>query len=65
VSNLLWTVVPLVVAVFAWGWARWMSRPRGPQEASRSVADYERFRDAITRTEGPRKPRSRERALRH
>lgn len=65
-SNLLWTVVPLVVAVLAWAWARWASRPRGPQETTRSVADYERFRAAISGApEQRRKPPARERALRH
>lgn len=50
---LLWLLpVPLATAG-AIAWAAWSSRTRGPQDAVDGVAEYERFRAAMARTEQP------------
>lgn len=49
-SILAWTLgLPTVATVLAIGWVHWATRPRGPIEARESVAQYERFRAAMSR----------------
>jgi hypothetical protein len=47
VSNVAWLGIPLLAVLLATAWAHWSARPRGPQDASESVAAYEKFRLAM------------------
>ncbi len=52
---LAWLGVPVAATLLAIGWAHWASRERGPAETQDTVAQYERFRSAMTRDERGRR----------
>ena len=54
---LAWLGAPLGVTVLAILWVQWANRTRGPVETSRSLAERERFKAALTPPE-PRRRRT-------
>ena len=56
---LAWLGVPAAATVLAIGWVHWTSRPRGPVETNQSLAEYDRFRQAMSRPVAP--PRNEQR----
>ena len=53
---LLWLLPVPVATAAAIGWAAWTSRSRGPVDTAEGVAEYERFRAALARSEQDRDP---------
>jgi hypothetical protein len=49
-AALAWLLIPVVVAVAAAVWGGWASRTRTTGDGS-SLADYERFREAMSKSE--------------
>ena len=57
-SWLVWLLPVPVATLSAVAWAAWRARPRGPADPRDSVADYERFRQALGPSSPPgRRPR--------
>jgi hypothetical protein len=52
VGALTWLVIPVLGAFVAAVWARWAARDRGTEDG-RSLAGYERFRQAMQRPPAP------------
>jgi len=54
---LAWLIVPAVATVVAIVWVNWSARPRGPVETHESLAERERFVNAMARpiSEGSRR----------
>ena len=46
---LAWLGVPAAATILAIAWVHWTARPRGPVETRESLADFERFRSAMSR----------------
>jgi hypothetical protein len=46
---LAWLIVPAVATVVAIVWVNWSARPRGPVETHESLAERERFVNAMAR----------------
>ncbi|MCQ4080265.1 hypothetical protein NGB36_06550 [Streptomyces sp. RB6PN25] len=49
-AALVWLLIPVIGAIAASLWAGWASRTRRAQDDTDSLAGYERFREAMTRT---------------
>jgi hypothetical protein len=47
---LAWLGVPVLATLVAVGWTQWASRPARPHGMHQSVAEYERFRQALSAT---------------
>jgi hypothetical protein len=57
---LAWLGVPAAATVLAIGWVHWTNRPRGPVETRESLAEYDRFRQAMSKpVAAPRNPQRR------
>jgi len=54
-SPLLWWSIPAVATTAAILWASWSSRTRRPEEAYDSVREFERFANAISGQQRPKK----------
>ncbi|HVW80686.1 MAG TPA: hypothetical protein VHB69_07090 [Mycobacteriales bacterium] len=50
---LAWLGAPAVATVVAIVWVNWAARPRGPVEVEQSLAERERFKAAVARSDGP------------
>ncbi|WP_431947329.1 hypothetical protein [Actinacidiphila sp. bgisy167] len=48
-AALAWLLIPLVAAIAAAVWGSWAARTRSTGDGA-SLADYERFREAMQRT---------------
>jgi hypothetical protein len=48
-TALVWLAVPLVITFVAIGIVMWVARPRGPVDAKESLAERERFTEAMNR----------------
>lgn len=55
---LAWLIFPVVAVVLAIFWVNWSARPRGPVEAHESLAERERFVQAMARPLEPTPPRT-------
>lgn len=49
VAALAWLLIPVVAAIAAAVWGSWAARTRSTGDGA-SLADYERFREAMQRT---------------
>ena len=54
---MVWWLIPLVATVLAVVWVTWINRPRRPVNVHDSLAEHERFKQAMQRAE-PRRPES-------
>lgn len=48
-TALAWLAVPLVITFVAIGIVMWVARPKGPVDAKESLAERERFTEAMER----------------
>jgi hypothetical protein len=48
-TALAWLAVPLVITFVAIGIVMWVARPKGPVDAKDSLAERERFTEAMNR----------------
>jgi hypothetical protein len=53
-SVLAWWIIPVVAGVFAALWAAWSARTRTTGDSD-SLADHQRFREAMERVSGPKR----------